>query len=82
MLSAPIKALPRMIDPNSILNDPRMTPITTHDGRLLVTDNRGDQLDAFIIARSSLPVRYASTMFGKTRTWLRTPPRYIKGRKR
>lgn len=71
-----------MIDPNSILNDPRMTPIITHDGRLLVTDNRGDQEDAFIIARSSLPVRYASTAYGKTRSWLKTPRRYVKGKKR
>ncbi len=65
-----------MTDPLSILNDPTMVPLSA-DGPLFVTED-----GTFIIVSSSLPVRYSSTMFGKTRTWLRTPPRYIKGKKR
>lgn len=53
------------MDANGILNDPSMTPLSTSDGRLLIT---GRGYDArFIIVRSSLKTRQSA--LNRNRHW-------------
>lgn len=65
-----------MIDPNSILNDPNFTPLSA-DSTVFVTED-----GTFIIVSSTLPARFNGTRYGKTKSWLKTPRRYVKGKKR
>ena len=66
-----------MIDSNTIINDSNFVPLAADGGVIFATED-----GTFIIVSSSLPARFPNTAYGKSRTWLRTPPRYIKGKKR
>jgi hypothetical protein len=65
-----------MIDSNTIINDPNFVPLAAEGGVVLCTED-----GTFIIVSSSLPSRFPNTAYGKSRTWLKTYPRYIKGNK-
>ena len=68
-----------MLDQTTILNDPEMTPFITHDGHCLKTH---DDEGRFLIVSDSLNVRFTdATQDGKTRTWLKTPPRHVRSNK-
>ena len=66
-----------MADGNNIINDPHYVPLADHSGTVFATED-----GTIIIVSSDLSVRYASTEYGKTKTWLKTPPRYLKGGRR
>lgn len=69
-----------MVDQNAILNDPQFVPFITHSGQCLVTH---DDEGRFLVVSSTLSARFTdATQEGKTKTWLKAPPRQVRSKKK